>query len=810
MPYNPKKIEARWQKRWSDAAAFLTKDETERPAVYVLDMFPYPSGEGLHVGHVEGYTATDIISRYWRARGHNVLHPMGWDAFGLPAENYAIKTKTHPASSVAKNIDRFRVQLQRMGFSYDWTREINTTDPSYYRWTQWIFLKLFEKGLAYESEAVINFCPSCGTGLANEEVQDGKCERCGTAVERKKMRQWMLKITAYADRLLSGLDELEWPERIKEMQRNWIGRSEGAEINFKIKFSGKKENEHDLLVFTTRADTVFGATYVVLAPEHPLVHKLHEHIENLSDVEKYISEAKRKSERERQEQSGEKTGIQLQGIYAKNPATGKNIPVFMADYVLEHYGTGAIMAVPAHDQRDMDFARRFDLPVIEVITPDNKKHRLKSAHEGEGILIDSGEFDGLWNVDARERIIVWLSAQGLAKGVVNYKLRDWIFSRQRYWGEPIPIVHCGKCGTVPLPEEALPLTLPDVTSYASSGTGESPLAAIDEWVNTQCPRCHGPAMRETNTMPQWAGSCWYYLRFIDPHNTKMIVDPKKEVHWMPVDVYVGGVEHAVLHLLYARFWHKFLFDMGVVSTKEPFQKLMNQGLIMGPDGQKMSKSRGNIVSPDEVIDAYGADTLRMYEMFIGPLEDTKPWDMKGIIGLWRFLSRVYNIVADGTIVDADDDDIVRLRNRTVKKVTDDFEMFSFNTAISALMEYVNGIVAKDPKKISRLDAETLVLLLAPLAPHIAEELWQEVLGKEGFVHETPWPLCDETKMLEQEITVVVQVNGKVRATFRSPHELAEDVAVAKAVDIPAVKQYLGDKKIRRVIYVPDKLVNIVV
>ena len=828
MPYNPKKIESKWQKYWEEHpdifhAADPPAGGSEKPKKYVLDMFPYPSGEGLHVGHVEGYTATDILSRYFRMRGFNVLHPMGWDAFGLPAENYAIKTKTHPAASVAKNVEGFRKQLKSLGFSYDWSREVNTTDPEYYRWTQWIFLKLFERGLAYQSEAPINYCPSCGTGLANEEVVDGKCERCGTSVEKRKIRQWMLKITAYADRLLRDLDELDWPDRIKEMQRNWIGRSEGAEIIFKL--VGTKQNPltggdvgKDLAVFTTRPDTIFGATYVVLAPENQLIHKLHGHIKNQSEVEAYIGEAKKKSDRERQEEGGVKTGIKLEGITVINPANNKKIPVFVADYVLEHYGTGAIMAVPAHDKRDFAFAKKFDLPIIEVISQDNKKHRLKEAYEAEGIMVASEQFNGIWNEDAKSRIIVWLQAHGLAKGVVNYRLRDWIFSRQRYWGEPIPIVHCPKCGIVPLPEEALPLMLPDVKSYVSSGDGESPLAKMEDWVNTECPRCAGAAKRETNTMPQWAGSCWYYLRFIDPHNDKGLVDLKKEKYWMNVDLYVGGVEHAVLHLLYARFWHKFLFDEGFVSTKEPFAKLINQGLILGPDGQKMSKSRGNIINPDEVIENYGADSLRMYEMFLGPLEVQKPWDTRGIIGLWRFLSRVYNLVNEREILPDDnlptggtENDTKIIRNKTIKKVTEDIENFAFNTALSAMMEYVNELTAqKDTKSIALSDAEALTLLISPFAPHLAEELWQEKLAHDESIQLAPWPIYDEGALEQKEVLIVVQVNGKMRAIFKAPIGTKEEVVMAKALEMEAVNKYTKDKKIHRVIYVEDKLLNIVV
>ena len=838
-------------------------DFDRKPKAYVLDMFPYPSGEGLHVGHVEGYTATDVVSRYLRMRGKNVLHPMGWDAFGLPAENYAIQNKIHPRESVARNVERFKTQLRRLGFSYDWTREINTTDPAYYRWTQWIFLQLFNKGLAYQKEAPINFCPQDGTGLADEEVENGCCVRCGTQVERRMMRQWMLKITAYADRLLEDLDLLEWPENIKEMQRNWIGKSIGSEIMFRLTSRRTTQNgdaeprrTFDLPVFTTRADTLFGATYVVLAPEHSLLSNQELAINNRAEIDLYIEQAKQKTDVERQEHT--KSGLRLEGIAARNPVNGEEVSVLVADYVLGHYGTGAIMAVPAHDERDFAFAAEHDLPIIEVVTPSAKaSEKLGEAFIEDGILVNSGEFSNLSSAEARKKITAWLAKKNLAKEAVHYKLRDWIFSRQRYWGEPIPLVFCEECktraeirnpefsegelinpGWVAVPEEQLPVKLPDVESYAPPGTGESPLANVTDWVSTTCPKCKGPARRETHTMPQWAGSCWYYLAFAmrgmpnaQAPISKYEWNKEKIKYWMEpdgVDLYMGGAEHAVLHLLYARFWHKFLYDIDAISTTEPFHKLKNQGLILGPDGQKMSKSRGNVINPDDVIEQYGADTLRMYELFLGPLEDAKPWDTKGIIGVFRFLNKVYTLVSQnnaeqdaeqrrtilrGSALGSRKAGVQRsfasdsLMHKTIKKVTEDIERFRFNTAVSALMEYVNALSGLQP---TNYQLQTLVLLLAPFAPHVAEELWQEALGKKESVHEQSWPQYDESALEEEEVMIAVQVNGKTRGQVTVRRGATEQEAKTAAEKEPAVVRHLQGKAVQRVIFVPDKLINLVV
>ena len=810
-PYDPKAIEQKWQQEWEKQGLHRAEDDSEKPKAYVLDMFPYPSGAGLHVGHPLGYVATDVYARYLRMTGHNVLHPMGWDAFGLPAENYAIKNKMHPRDAVEKNIERFKEQLSLFGFSYDWSREINTTDPGYYRWTQWIFLELFDQGLAYEAETPINWCPSCKTGLANEEVTAGACERCGTKVERRNIRQWMLKITEYGDRLLNDLEGLDWPERIKEMQRNWIGRSEGAEVRFTL--SGGA-NTYDLPVYTTRPDTLFGATYVVLSPEHELVSTLLDAdvIENHKDVHEYVAAAAAKSDLERQE-SKEKTGVRLGGVTAKNPVNKEELPVFVADYVLVHYGTGAIMAVPAHDERDFEFAKAQDLPIIQVISSDGTSlGEVKEPYVGEGVLVRSGDYDGLAAGEAKKKITEDLAKRGSAEPKVNYKLRDWVFSRQRYWGEPIPVVHCSECGVVPVPEDELPVLLPEVESYEPTGTGESPLAAIDAWVNTTCPTCDGPAKRETNTMPQWAGSCWYYLRYIDPKNDETLVDPKKEQYWMPVDLYLGGAEHAVLHLLYARFWHKVLHDRGHVSTNEPFQKLFNQGMILGPDHQKMSKSRGNVINPDEVIADYGADSFRLYEMFMGPLDQEKPWDTQGMIGLFRFLRKVYEQV-QAVDEQLDDNDPIRmperaLRAQLIAKVTDDIESFDLNTAISAMMKYLNERLSRGP--LSVLDAETMTILLAPFAPHLAEEIWHEILDKEGSVHQAEWPTYDEALTKGETVTVAVQVNGKLRGTLELSRGTSEGEAKRLAEDLEAVQKNLAGKDVKRVVFVPDRIVNFII
>ena len=793
--FNHLDIEPRWQQVWQERNAFATNDsDRSRPHKYVLDMFPYPSGAGLHVGHPEGYTATDIYCRFLRMQGYAVLHPMGWDAFGLPAENYAIETGTHPRLSTDRNIARFKKQIQSLGFSYDWSREIDTTDPRYFTWTQWIFLQLLKKGLAYEAEIPVNWCPAMKTVLANEEVINGLSERGGHPVIQKPMRQWMLKITAYAERLLNDLDLVNWPEPIKLMQRNWIGRSEGAYVDFRTAAGDA------LRVFTTRPDTLFGATYMVLAPEHPLVDSLTVPAQR-REIEAYKAGATRKSDLERAELSKEKTGV-FTGAYAVNPVNGARLPVWISDYVLLSYGTGAIMAVPGHDQRDWEFAHTFNLPVIEVISGGDIS---SAAYEGDGSLVNSSFLDGL-NVDeAKKTITAWLLEKGAGEFAITYKLRDWVFSRQRYWGEPFPVIHCPSCGTVPVPEEQLPVELPVVDKYELSGTGESPLALISEWVNSACPACGGEARRETNTMPQWAGSSWYYLRYIDPHNDACLVDPDKERFWMPVDLYVGGAEHAVLHLLYARFWHKVLFDIGAVSSPEPFQHLRNQGMILGADGEKMSKSRGNVINPDDVVREYGADTLRLYEMFMGPLEQAKPWNTKGVEGVYRFLQRAWRL-SQRECSEQQDPSILRLRHKTLKKVTEDIENFRFNTAISAMMIFVNEAL-NNP--VTRADLETFVQFLSPFAPHLAEEMWSN-LGHDELVCLQSWPVYDPALVVDQTVEVVVQVNGKLRARLALPVDTSRDDAMSAAKQHEHVQTWLDGNTIRKEIFVPGKLINFVV
>ncbi len=811
--YNAKKIEAKWQKAWAKNGytGWHAAEKGKARKLYVLDMFPYPSGEGLHVGHVEGYTASDIISRYYRMRGYNVLHPMGWDAFGLPAENYAIKKKIHPAAVVKKNVANFKRQLKSIGFGYDWQREINTTDPGYYKWTQWIFLKLFKRGLAYEAEIPVNWCPSDKTVLANEEVIDGHCERCNSVVERKKLRQWVLKITAYADRLLKDLEGLDWPQKVKDMQINWIGRSEGAEIDFPVVGTQEK-----ITVFTTRPDTLAGVSYAVIAPEHAFLEKLLPLVNNRKEVEEYIAHTKKKSDRERQENK-EKTGVELRGVMAENPLTGKKVPVWISDYVLAQYGTGMVMAVPAHDQRDFEFAKKYNLPVTIVICshyPDTTCPILDTAYEGPGHLVASGSFDGMPNEQAKSAIIASLASKKLAKEKITYKLRDWVFSRQRYWGEPIPIIKCPKCGSVPVPEKDLPVQLPKVKNYEPTGNAESPLAAIEKWVNVKCPTCKEPAKRETNTMPQWAGSCWYYLRFLDAKNKKAFADVKKEKYWQPVDVYIGGVEHAVLHLLYARFWHKVLFDEKLVSTQEPFQKLVNQGLILGPDGQKMSKSRGNVVNPDDLIKEFGADSLRLYEMFMGPLEDSKPWDPKGIIGLERFLRRAYALgeaVAQqhAQKVSAEDTKAVeRALHKAIKKVTEDIEQYGFNTAISALMILLNEWESK-LTAVAKAQARIFAQLLFPLAPHLGQEMWT-MLGGKGLLDRVQWPTHDPKLIEDQEYELVIQINGRVREKITVPKTIKQSEAETQALAHPKIKEFLAGKAPKKIIFVPGRLINFVV
>ena len=805
-------IEPKWQKFWADNKTFKAVEDPAIPKEkrrYVLDMFPYPSAQGLHVGHPEGYTATDIYCRYLRMNGYNVLHPMGFDAFGLPAENYAIKTGTHPAVTTAANVERFRSQIKELGFSYDWDREVDTSTEDYYRWTQWIFLKLFEKGLAYEAESPINWCPSCKTGLANEEVKDGLCERCGEKVTRKRIRQWILKITAYAERLLADLDLLDWPEPVKLMQRNWIGKSEGANVTFKI------DGHSDTLeIYTTRPDTLFGATYMVLSPEHPLVEKLTT-AEQKQAVTTYVETAARKSDLERTDLAKEKTGV-FCGTYAINPVNDQKIPIWIADYVLISYGTGAIMAVPAHDERDWDFAKAFNLPIIKVVAGNEEfkrggdfKKEPSECTAADGYSINSGMITGLPTAEAKTKITKWLEEKGLGKKAINYKLRDWIFSRQRYWGEPIPVVHCEACGIVPLPESALPLKLPEVKSYAPTGTGESPLAGIDQWVNTTCPKCGGKAKRETNTMPQWAGSCWYYIRYLDPKNEKEFASKEKIDYWLPVDLYVGGAEHAVLHLLYSRFWHKVLYDFGLVNTVEPFQRLINQGMILGEDNQKMSKSRGNVINPDDVIKEYGADTMRLYEMFMGPLEVSKPWITAGLVGVTRFLERLWAIgmKTEGEISGEEKNKLIKLMHRTIKKVSDDTASLNFNTAISAMMVYSNELAKLE--LIPRDLWQPLVIMAGAYAPHLGEELWEK-MGNKGSVSACSWPLYEEALTLFDEVTVVVQVNGKVREKFSIAAGASKDELEKTAFAMPGVQKWLEGLTVKKIIIVPDKLVNIVV
>jgi len=809
MAYPFHDIEPKWQAYWAKNKTFAApaQPDASRPKCYILDMFPYPSGAGLHVGHPEGYTATDIFARYKRMKGFNVLHPMGWDSFGLPAEQYAIETGTHPRETTYKNIDRFREQLKSLGFSYDWDREIATTDEDYYRWTQWIFLQLFKRGLAYESDVPVWWCEGCKAVLANEEVRgDGTCERKGhKEVYRRPLRQWNLKITAYAERLLADLEGLDWPESIKEMQRNWIGRSEGATVRFQVSGVGCQ-----LEVFTTRPDTLFGATYMVLAPEHKDLALISDRELYRTDVEPYVQQAVKKSELERAELQKEKTGV-FTGAYAINPVNDEKIPIWVADYVLSGYGTGAIMAVPAHDTRDFEFAKKFGLDIRVVVQPPAGTD--PQGFTGDGVSVNSGHITGLPTPEAKKKITAWLEERKLGKYTVQYRLRDWLFSRQRYWGEPIPIVHCAKCGPVPVPENELPLRLPDLKDFTPSGVAEPPLAKATEWLNTKCPTCGGPGRRETNTMPQWAGSCWYYLRFIDPKNDKVFLDKTLEKYWMPVDLYVGGAEHAVLHLLYARFWHKVLFDAGHVSTKEPFHKLVNQGMILGEDNQKMSKSRGNVVNPDDVVKQYGADALRLYEMFMGPLEQVKPWSMRGVEGVFRFLNRAWRLVCDeetGAVLAQDADPAeaaVRSLHTAIRKVTQDIEGMKFNTAISAMMEFVNEATSWPvrPKSIM----ESFLLLLCPFAPHMAEELWQK-LGHTTSIALEPWPAFDPALLVEDSVEIMVQVNGKLRGKVTLPAGSAQADVVGAAKAAATVVPHLAGKAIRKEIYVPGKLVNLVV
>ena len=787
--FDHNEFEKKWQERWTADQIYRTSEDKNKDKTYVLDMFPYPSGEGLHVGHPKGYIATDIYSRFKRMNGHSVLHPMGWDAFGLPAENFAIKNKVHPRAAVEKNVGRFKEQLSILGFDYDWDREINTTDPAYYKWTQWIFIQLFKKGLAYESNEPINWCPGCQTGLANEDVEpDGTCERCDSLVEKKPMRQWVLKIREYADRMLEDLDTLKWPEHIKEAQRNWIGRSEGAEIDFKL------STGDTATVFTTRPDTLFGATYMVLAPEHELVSKNKDQISNWKEVTKYIEEASKKDEIARTAEGKEKTGVKLEGVTATNPASSEEIPVFVADYVLASYGTGAIMAVPAHDERDFEFADKFHLPAKQVISGDEE---LPFSHAGE--LVNSDKFDGLNSEEAKKAITEKVNGRPTA----TYKIRDWVFSRQRYWGEPIPIVHCEKCGPVPVPEEELPLLLPEVEHYEPAGDGRSPLANIEDWVNTPCPKCGGEGKRETNTMPQWAGSSWYYLRFMDPDNDKELVSKDNEKYWAPVDVYVGG-DHAVRHLIYARFWHKFLYDIGVVSTIEPFQRLEFLGFILAEDGRKMSKRWGNVINPDDIVKQVGADTMRVYEMFMGPFENTIAWSTDGLVGARRFLERV-NGLSDH-VTETEPQEVTKQLHKTIKKVSDDIEAFKFNTAVSAMMVFVN---LAEKEGLTKDSYEAFLQLLAPFAPHLTEELWNQ-LGHTSSVHLEAWPEADSELVKDDAVTLGVQVNGKLRGEVTLAIDAKENEALEAAKADSRVTKYLDGNEPKKVIYVPGKILNLIV
>ncbi len=799
--YDHHSVEPKWQKVWDDEKAFAATNDFSKPKYYALVEFPYPSGQGLHVGHPRPYTALDIVSRKRRMQGYNVLFPMGWDAFGLPTENYAIKNKIHPKIVTKNNVARFKQQLHSIGYSFDWDREVNTTDPGYYHWTQWIFLKLFNAGLAYKTQMPINWCTSCKVGLANEEVVNGVCERCGAPVVRKMQSQWMLKITEYADKLLEGLDSVDYIERVKTQQRNWIGRSTGAEVDFKL-----TGTEDKLTVYTTRPDTLFGATYMVMSPEHPYIEKYKDRIRNFDEVVKYREEASRKSDFERTELAKDKTGVCLDGLTAIDPVNDKEIPIWISDYVLMSYGTGAIMAVPAHDERDWEFAKKFDLPIIEVVAGSDKPVTEQVYTDvAEGKLVNSGFLDGLSVAEAKKKITEFLEEKGIGHAKTNYKLRDWVFSRQRYWGEPIPIIHCDKCGYVPLKEEDLPLELPEVESYMPGDNGESPLAAMDSWVNVTCPCCGGPAKRETDTMPQWAGSSWYFLRYTDPNNDKELASQEALKYWLPVDWYNGGMEHTTLHLLYSRFWHRFLYDQGVVPTKEPYAKRTSHGMILGSNGEKMSKSRGNVVNPDDIIEEYGADTLRTYEMFIGAFDQAANWSMEGVQGCRRFLDRVWklqDIVTDG---DSYSKDLEVKINQTIRKVSGDFETLKYNTGIAALMSLINDFYKAG--SITKADLKTFITLLNPVAPHITEEIWSN-MGFEGRVYQTSWPEFDESKCVEDRITIAVQVLGKLRGTFEEDRNASKETMIERAKE--TVAERLEGKEIVKEIYVPGKLVNFVV
>ena len=799
--YNHKVVEKKWQKVWDDEKAFAATNDYSKPKYYALVEFPYPSGQGLHVGHPRPYTALDIVARKRRMQGYNVLYPMGWDAFGLPTENYAIKNKIHPKIVTENNVKHFKDQLHSLGYSFDWDREINTTDPKYYKWTQWIFLKLFKAGLAYKKEMPINWCTSCKVGLANEEVVDGVCERCGAPVVRKVKSEWMLKITDYADKLIEGLNDVDYIERVKVSQKNWIGRSTGAEVDFQI-----KDTEDKLRIYTTRCDTLFGVTYMVVSPEHPYLDKYKDQIKNWEEIVAYREQASRKSDFERAELAKDKTGVAIDGLTAINPVNGKEVPIWVSDYVLMSYGTGAIMAVPAHDERDWEFAKKFHLPIIQVVAKNGEEVDVNEAaftDVATGVLINSDFLNGLEVKDAKEKMIKFLEEKGIGQAKTNYKLRDWVFSRQRYWGEPIPIVHCDKCGYVPIDESELPLLLPEVESYMPTDNGESPLAAMTDWVNTTCPCCGGPAKRETDTMPQWAGSSWYFLRYTDPHNDKALASPEALKYWLPVDWYNGGMEHTTLHLLYSRFWHKFLYDQGVVPTPEPYQKRTSHGMILGENGEKMSKSRGNVVNPDDIVQEYGADTLRTYEMFIGAFDLAASWSEDGVKGCRRFLDRVWKLQDLMTDEEGYSKDLEIKMHQTIKKVSNDFENLKYNTAIAAMMTLLNDFYKKG--SITRGELKTLIILLNPVAPHITEEMWQ-IIGCEGRVYQQTWPEFDEAKTVESSVEIAVQINGKVKGTLGIQKDDPKDQVIAKA------KEVIADKltgNIIKEIYVPGRLVNIV-
>ena len=798
MKHDFKNIEAKWQRAWDEQKAFEPSDDYSLPKYYALVEFPYPSGQGLHVGHPRPYTALDIVARKRRMQGYNVLFPMGWDAFGLPTENYAIKNKIHPAIVTKNNVARFKQQLKALGLSFAWDHEINTSTPDYYKWTQWIFLQLFKHGLAYKKEMTVNWCTSCKVVLANEEVVNGKCERCHGDVIHKAKSQWMLKITAYADRLIDDLDTVDYIERVKLAERNWIGRSYGAEIDFDTTIGEK------IRVFTTRCDTLFGATYMVIAPEHPLIEAHKEQIKNYADVVAYRDEAAKKSDFERTELVKDKTGVKLDGIMAINPVTGKEIPIFVSDYVLITYGTGAIMAVPAHDERDFDFAKKFELPIIEVVAGGENVQEAAYTDVATGKLINSGFLNGLEVAEAKEKMIAYLEEKGIGKRKVNFKLRDWVFSRQRYWGEPIPLIWCDKCGWVPVPEDQLPLTLPDVENYEPTDNGESPLAKIDSWVNTTCPHCGGKARRETDTMPQWAGSSWYFLRYCDPKNDKEFASRKALDYWMPVDWYNGGMEHATLHLLYSRFWAKFMYDIGLISCPEPYLKRTSHGMILGEDGEKMSKSRGNVINPDDVVNAYGADTMRLYEMFIGDFEKSAPWSTTSVRGCKRFLERVAALT--DMLVPKSDENVTRSLHACVKKVTDDIESMKFNTAIAAMMTFVNDVYAAGG--ISRDDLMTFITVMNPFAPHLTEEM-QEVLGGKGLLSLKPWPTYDESKLVKTECEIALQVCGKLKGTITLPVDCPEDEAWTLIEESGKLAPFLDGKTVVKRIYIKNKIFNIV-